>query len=107
MSTSVQETPAINLSQELYNLSETAELLRCSRPYVYTLIRQGKLHAFRVGTSRKRLIPASSIEKLIDEGWTAKLPVEQFCNFELENGDTCARPPMNGELHCWSHQKAN
>ena len=55
MSTSVQETPAINLSQELYNLSETAELLRCSRPYVYTLIRQGKLHAFRVGTFTKAI----------------------------------------------------
>jgi len=107
MSTSVQETPAINLSRELYNIKETAELLRCSRPYIYTLLRQGKLHASRIGVSRKRLIPASSIEALIDAGWTAKLPVEQFCNFELDSGDNCERPPMSGELLCWSHQKRN
>jgi excisionase family DNA binding protein len=99
--------PAVDLNQELYTFTETAELLRCSRPYVYTLIRQGKLHAFRIAYSRKRLIPASSIEALIGEGWTAKLPVEQFCNFELDSGDNCERPPMSGELLCWSHQKRN
>lgn len=47
-----------------YSMAEAAEALGVSRPYVYTLLAEGKLQSFQLG--RRRLIPANSLESLVE-----------------------------------------
>lgn len=45
-----------------YSMTEAAEALGVSRPYVYTLEKQGLLESFKLG--RRRIITAESLEQL-------------------------------------------
>lgn len=48
-----------------YSMTEAAEALGVSRPYVYTLEKQGLLESFKLG--RRRIITAASLEQLPDK----------------------------------------
>lgn len=47
-----------------YSMAEAADALGVSRPYVYTLLTEGKLQSFTLG--RRRLIPAYSLQNLVE-----------------------------------------
>ena len=49
-----------------YSIDETADLLRCSRSYVYKLINSGYLLRIKIG--RRALITSDSIDRLLREG---------------------------------------
>ena len=53
-----------NLTDELKDVPEAAERLRCGRTHVFHLIKTGELRSVRIG--RKRLIPASEIDAYVD-----------------------------------------
>lgn len=54
-------------SRKAVNISETAKLLGISRDLVYQLIHEGRLRAVSVG-KRRRLVPLSEIERLLEDG---------------------------------------
>ena len=47
-----------------YSISETAKALSLGRTFVYSLIAQGRLETFQLGT--RRLVKAESIRRLVD-----------------------------------------
>jgi excisionase family DNA binding protein len=49
-----------------YSIVETADLLRCSRSFVYKLIESGHLHRIKIGT--RSLINSDSIDRLLEAG---------------------------------------
>tara|TARA_R110000824_G_scaffold359594_1_gene547146 strand:+ start:7307 stop:7558 length:252 start_codon:yes stop_codon:yes gene_type:complete len=49
------------LKKEFYNLRETCELLRVSRPMIYKWIADGEFQPYRKGNTRNRIIPAAQI----------------------------------------------
>ena len=60
------------MSEVVFTVDEVAELLKVSRPTVYRLMREGKLHYVTVGEQRR--IPKTALEKLIGP-------------FEIERGE--------------------
>jgi len=62
------------MSEKLYTIAETGELLKISRSSIYALIRGGMLRTTIVG-QRKRVL-GSSIQKLIERGLETVDPQE-------------------------------
>lgn len=54
----------MNPTDELKDVPEAAERLRCGRTHVFHLIKAGELRSVRVG--RKRLIPSSEIDAYVE-----------------------------------------
>lgn len=51
---------------EAHSIGEAAERLRCSRSHLYVLIDKGLIRRVKVGS--RTLIPASEVDRIIEEG---------------------------------------
>jgi len=57
--------PAPAAPRPLLTVDETAERLRVSRAMIYQSLKDGRIKSVRIG--RRRLIPATEVERLINE----------------------------------------
>lgn len=60
-------------SMRLYTVSDVASILRVKKSYVYDLICQGRLKAFRISERRIR-VPESALEEFILSGVSSFTP---------------------------------
>lgn len=51
---------------KIYNIKETADLLQVTPRSIYTYIKEGKLHAVKIG--REWRVTQADIEKLLETG---------------------------------------
>lgn len=51
---------------KIYNIQETAEILQVTPRSIYTYIKEGKLHAVKIG--REWRVTQKDIEKLLETG---------------------------------------
>lgn len=55
-----------NAHNDLLNVDEASEMLRCSKGLVYEMLRDGRLRGVKIG--RRRLITLAEVENLIANG---------------------------------------
>ncbi len=63
------QTAAPAAPQTMLTVAETAEMLRCSESLIYAQLKDGRLRGVKVG--RRRLVPTTEINRLIESGGAA------------------------------------
>lgn len=63
------QTAAPAAPQTMLTVAETAEMLRCSESLIYAQLKDGRLRGVMVG--RRRLVPATEINRIIESGGAA------------------------------------
>lgn len=64
------QTPATSAApQTMLTVKEAADYLRCSESLIYAQMKDGRLRGVRVG--RRRLVPSTEIDRLIQSGGAA------------------------------------
>ena len=98
----IKNLPPLELEKEFYSITETVELLGCSRPMLYKWIEEGEFQPYRKAATRNRIIPSAQIIDFL-ERYKDVPPEGHFCAYELENGEICTQRIRIEAEYCWMH----